>query len=131
LFRSGGKCFTLGRPMKTESSGMISRLKAHPVMAILIFLLFCLMAVIGYIVVKLLTFSEQDQRHKDLVAELRASSYQVVSLSRDATAGNEQAFARLTSVVGRMDQTWNQLSSLDGQTRAYLSSELAAYEGVW
>ncbi len=117
--------------MKTESSGLISRLKAHPVMAILIFLLFCLMAVIGYIVVKLLTFSEQDQRHKDLVAELRASSYQVVSLSRDATAGNEQAFARLTSVVGRMDQTWNQLGGLDGQTRAYLSSELAAYEGVW
>src|SRR5690554_1660408 len=112
--------------MKTESSGLISRLKAHPVMAILIFLLFCLLAVIGYIVVKLLTDSEKVEKHKDQVAEFTASSYQVVSMSRVVTAGNEQAFARLTTVVGCIDQSWNQLGGLDGQTRAYLSSDLAA-----
>lgn len=117
--------------MKSESDGMMSRLKSNPVMAVLIFTLVCLVVVMGFIVAKLLAYSDHDQHLNELVAELRASSYQLTSLSRDATAGNKQAFGKLTSVVDRMDKTWNQLKQADGQTMAVLSSEVTAFEGVW
>lgn len=117
--------------MKTESGGLIARIRSNPSMAILIFTLLCFVVAIGFIVAKLLAYSEQDQKLKGLVAELRASSYQLTALSRDATAGNQQAFGRLNSVVVRMDRTWNQLRHNDIETEAALRSELAAFSNVW
>ena len=117
--------------MKTESSGLISRLKSNKIMAILIFNLICFVAVIGFMVAKLLSYSESDQQLKDMVSELRASSYQLSTLSRDATDGDKLAFAKLKRLVTRMDETWNKLSSIEGQTRAALSTEITAFGGVW
>ncbi len=117
--------------MKTESSGLAARLKSNPVMAILAFTLICCVVVIGFILSRLFAYADQDQQLRDLVAELRASSYQLTSLSRDATAGNKPAFGRLTNVVQRMDRTWQQLRSTDGQTRAALGTELSSFENVW
>ena len=117
--------------MKTESGGLMSRFKTNPYLAVLIFLLLGCMVVMGFIVAQLLTYSDKDQHLRDMVAELRASSYQLTSLSRDATAGNKQAFERLSRLVTRMDTTWTQFKSSDPQTRAALNKEMTAYEGVW
>src|SRR5690606_12463368 len=117
--------------MKTESAGLFSRFKANPLLAVLIFLLLGCMVVMGFIVAQLLTYSDKDQHLRDMVAELRASSYQLTSLSRDATAGNKQAFERLSRLVTRMDTSWTQFKDSDPQTRAALNREMTAYEGVW
>ena len=117
--------------MKTESGGLFSRFKANPLLAVLIFLLLGCMVVMGFIVAQLLTYSDKDQHLRDMVAELRASSYQLTSLSRDATAGNKQAFERLSRLVTKKDTTWTQFKDSDPQTRAALNKEMTAYEGVW
>lgn len=117
--------------MKTESGGLFSRFKANPLLAVLIFLLLGCMVVMGFIVAQLLTYSDKDQHLRDMAAELRASSYQLTSLSRDATAGNKQAFERLSRLVTKMDTTWTQFKDSDPQTRAALNKEMTAYEGVW
>jgi len=75
--------------------------------------------------------ASRDQQYLQLSAELRALSYRVTSLSRDATSGNEAAFAELQQVVESMDKTWGQLRSSDARTRAALAAEIAGYEGVW
>jgi twitching motility protein PilJ len=117
--------------MKTESAGLFSRFKSNPVLALLVFLLLGCMIVMGFIVAQLLTYTDKDQHLRELVAELRASSYQLTSLSRDATSGNKQSFERLSRLVGRMDNTWNQFKESDPQTKASLNKEMTAYEGVW
>lgn len=117
--------------MKAESSGLISRLKSNKVMAILIFVLICFVVVIGYMVAKLLAYSESDQHMKDLVSELRASSLQLSPLASKATDGDIQAFKQLERIVARTQESWQQLKTIDGQTRATLSDELLAFEGVW
>ena len=117
--------------MKTESAGLFSRFKSNPVLAVLLFLLVGCVVVMGFIVAQLLTYSDKDQHLRELVAELRASSYQLTSLSRDATAGNKQAFERLSRLVIRMDNTWNQFKESDAQTKTALNKEMTAYEGVW
>ena len=117
--------------MKAESSGLISRLKSNKVMAILIFVLICFVVVIGYMVAKLLAYSESDQHMKDLVSELRASTLQLSPLASKATDGDIQAFNQLERIVSRTQDSWQQLKTIDGQTRAALSDELLAFEGVW
>lgn len=117
--------------MKTESGGLMSRFKSNPLLAILVFLLIGCVVVAGFIVAQLLAFSDEDQKLRDLVADLRVSSYQLTALSRDATAGNKEAFDRLSRVVNGMEQTWEQFKSAAPQTRAALNEEMTAYEGVW
>src|SRR5690606_352296 len=117
--------------MKTESGGLFSRFKANPLLAVLIFLLLGCVVVMAFIVAQLLAYSDKDQHLRELVAELRASSYQLTSLSRDATAGNKQSFERLSRLVARMDNTWNQFKESDPPTKAALNKEMTSYEGVW
>lgn len=117
--------------MKTESAGLMSRFKSNPLLAILVFLLVGCVVVMAFIVAQLLAYSDKDQYLRDLVAELRASSYQLTALSREATAGNKQAFDRLSRVVTRMDNTWEQFKAAEPQTRTALNDEMTAYEGVW
>ncbi len=117
--------------MKTESGGLVARLKSNPAMSMLIFLLLSCVLVIGFIVSELLAFSDKDQGLRDLVSELRASSYQLTSLSRDATSGDKQSFDLLTHLLGEMDGTWDKFKDSDPQTRTALSAEMTSYEGVW
>ncbi len=117
--------------MKTESSGLFSRLKSNKIMALLVFVLVCFVIVIGFMVAKLLAFSEGDQKLKDMVSELRASSYQLAVLADAAIEGDKKAFGKLDRVVNRMDETWNRLSSTSGPTGVAMNAEITATGGIW
>lgn len=117
--------------MKTESSGLISRLRENPLLAFLVLLLVGCVVVVGLIVAQILTFTDKDQTLRDYIAELRASSLQLTSLSRDATAGNKQAFDRLNTQVQKMGATWEQFERADAQTLSTLASERTKFVGAW
>ncbi|BCD98015.1 methyl-accepting chemotaxis protein [Marinagarivorans cellulosilyticus] len=117
--------------MKNDSDGLWSRIKSNRFLAILVLMLLGFGVLTGVIDYRLREDSSQDQVYKQMVADLRAASYQLTSLSRDATAGNKQAFAKLEKVVADMDQTWGKIQSTDGQTRAVLSEQISAYDSAW
>ncbi len=117
--------------MKTESGGLFSRFKSNPLLAFLIVLLIGCVVVVGLIVTQILAFTDKDQQLRDYVAELRASSLQLTSLSRDATAGNKQAFDKLSRLIQKMDGTWKQFDSADAQTLAALVEDRTKYQGAW
>ncbi|SMF61078.1 twitching motility protein PilJ [Alteromonadaceae bacterium Bs31] len=117
--------------MKSDSEGIFARVKANPVLATLIVGLVVLTALIGLVVFQLFKNAERDQSYLQWASDLRASSFRLASLSRDATAGNEAAFAQLSEVVAGMDRSWAQLRGADEKTRAVLAQQVAAYDGVW
>ena len=117
--------------MKTKSSGPVTRPKSNPVMALLIFALVGFVALMGVIIYILFRDAARDQEYLQLTGELRALSYRVGTLARDATAGNSEAFSELRGVTTEMDATWARLRSSDSQTRQTLAEELAAYDQVW
>ena len=117
--------------MKADAAGLFGRIKDNPIMMSLIAILVLSVVVMGYIAFVLFQDSQRDQRYLQLVGELRASSFQLTSLSRDATAGDEESFKSLEDVVNRMDITWKQLQASDKQTRIMMTDELSTYNAVW
>ena len=117
--------------MKTESAGLFSRIGSNPFMAILVLCFLGLLAVVAVILFKLRLYADQDQNLQSIIADLRASSFELSSLARDASNGEKQAFDRLEKVVGNMDQSWAQFKNADNETRAALAAEMTSYEGVW
>lgn len=117
--------------MKADTAGLITRIRTNPIMMALTIILVLAIAMVGYIAFVLFQDSQRDQTYLQLTGELRASSFQLTALSRDATAGDEEAFGDLDRVVKRMDATWKRLQQSDVQTRAMLRQELAKYEGTW
>lgn len=67
----------------------------------------------------------QDRQNLGHVAELRALSYRLAGLTRDATNGEKAAFTELRSVVDQMDSSWSQLRDGGGELPA---GSLAAFE---
>lgn len=117
--------------MKTDSASLFSRAKSKPLLAAFIFGLLgmiVLMVITGVILVR---DNQRDQNYLTMVADLRASSYQLISLSRDATAGDEQAFTDLEALVASMNKTWLELSASDGHTRVALAERFAEFGGLW
>jgi twitching motility protein PilJ len=117
--------------MKIESSGLVARLKDNPTMSILVIALIGFGVLIAVMIFVLLRDAERDAQYERFVAELRASSYRLTALSRDATGGNKGEFKNLRQVIENMDSTWKELQGADRQTKVYLVDELAAYESVW
>jgi len=117
--------------MKSDSEGIFARAKANPVLATLIFGLVILTALIGLVIFKLFQNAERDQNYLQWASDLRASSYRLASLSRDATSGQEAAFKGLREVVANMDGAWSRLKASDPQTRKVLAQQIAAFDGVW
>lgn len=117
--------------MKTGSQSSFSALRSNP--AALFMGLLVLVTLAGLIVSIYLVQSQadRDQDYLQQVAELRALSYQVVSHAPAATAGDEQAFAELETVIGQMSATWSRLQGADVDTRRALERELAAYGQIW
>ncbi|WP_019603725.1 methyl-accepting chemotaxis protein [Teredinibacter turnerae] len=117
--------------MKSDSEGLLARAKTNPVLAILITGLVILTGLIGLIIYELFSYAQRDQQYLQQASDLRASSFRLASLSRDATAGREEAFGDLKEVVSSMERSWSQLQSADPQTRIVLAEPLAAFNGVW
>lgn len=117
--------------MKTDSANLFTRAKSNPVLAVFVVGLMVLIALMGVILYKLFTDSQRDQSYLNMVADLRASSYQLTSLSRDATGGDEQAFGELERVVKRMDSTWSRLKASDNHTRTVLAEPILALDKIW
>lgn len=117
--------------MKSDSEGLLARAKTNPVLAILITGLVVLTGLIGLIIYELFSYAQRDQQYLQQASDLRASSFRLASLSRDATAGREEAFGDLKEVVSSMERSWSQLQSADPQTRIVLAEPLAAFNGVW
>ncbi len=117
--------------MKKDSGNLITRAKAQPVMSslILVFIAACALAV--WMLTQISTAITRDQSYLQAVSELRASSYQLTSLSRDATAGDESSFTSLQNTIRLMESNWQQIKSSDSKTRVELADAIAAFDGVW
>ncbi len=117
--------------MKADGIGLINRIKENPIVAALVAIIVLSVIVIGYITFVLIQDAQRDRSYQQIIGELRASSFQLTSLSRDATAGDEAAFESLESVVKNMDSNWRKLRSGDKQTRVMLSKQTSEYEASW
>ena len=62
-----------------------------------------------FTLVKVAVDGANDRENLELVSDVRALSYRVTGLSRDATDGQEAAFGELESVLGQMEANWGQL----------------------
>lgn len=117
--------------MKSNTTGTGVSRKSNPTLKILILVLLGFLAVMGYVAYKLFDDSRKDQSYLQLLSDMRASSYRLVSLSRDATDGSKDGFVGLEGLLADMDRTWAALSSSDSQTRSLMSTELNAFEQSW
>ena len=115
--------------MKTNSK--IATLKASPGLSIAYVLLILSLAAVFFSLYVINKDAANDQRYLQNVGDLRAQAYRLTSLSRDATSGNEQAFADLTGVVKSMSATWDMLRASDESTRAALNTEFDAFSAIW
>lgn len=117
--------------MKTGSQSSFSALRSNPAALFMGLLVLATLAGLIVSIYLVQTQGDKDKEYLQQVAELRALAYQVVSYAPAATAGDEEAFAELETVVGDMAQTWSELQQADAGTRRALQSELAAYSQIW
>lgn len=117
--------------MKTDTGSLFTRVKSNPVMASLVLVLLASFAIAVWMFIEITNSTTQDQKYLQVTSELRASSYQLTSLSRDATAGDEDSFDELREVTAGMDRNWQQIKSSDQKTRSELADAIAAFDGVW
>ncbi|MGQ9424931.1 methyl-accepting chemotaxis protein [Gilvimarinus sp. F26214L] len=117
--------------MKIESKNIFTSVKDNAFMTMLVLLLILSLGGLAASLFLVQRDSERDQRYLQLVAELRVLSYQVTTLSRDATNGSASAFASLQQVLADMGQTWDRLRAADPATRRAVATELSRYDSVW
>ena len=117
--------------MKIESTGLVARIKENPTTSLFVVVWLGLLLLIGVILYVLFRDAEQDAEYERQAAELRASSYRLTALSRDATGGNKAEFKNLRAVIEVMDKTSKALKSGEGKNKILLADELAAYDSVW
>ncbi len=86
-------------------------------------------AFLGYNLFYVFQAAQNDQANLQRASEMRAGSYRLVSLSREATAGTESAYTELQTVVNQMQQTWLALKNdLTGEVD---TRKLAEFEAFW
>ncbi len=117
--------------MKTDSNNVLASLRDNPIMFGLVAVLVLLLGVITYGLIYISQESAKDQRHLQTVAELRAQSYRLTSLAREATSGEEEAFADLSQVIDTMTQARTRLGGGDWAANPQLASDYATYQSVW
>ena len=117
--------------MKGDSRGLLTRAKTNPYLSLLAFVLIACIGLMGIIIYQLFADAKKDQRALQLASELRASSYRITSLARDATAGEGEAFSELQTVIADMEKSWTQLRTADNQTRLVLRQQLNDFDNVW
>lgn len=117
--------------MKSDTSGLFTRIKSNPVLAALVLVLIASFGLAIWIFFQIVNATERDQQYLQITSELRASSYRLTSLSRDSIGGDEESFNELQKVVTSMDNNWQQIKGTDQQTRVVLAEQIAAFDGVW
>ncbi len=117
--------------MKNESRNVVSTVRSNPTLALLVLALLLTVGAIAVSLYLVQRYASQDQQHLQSVSELRALSYRVGSLARDATSGQDEAFTELQSVVKDMESAWSRLRTSDDDTRVALAQSFSAYDTVW
>ncbi|AFU99426.1 methyl-accepting chemotaxis protein [Simiduia agarivorans] len=117
--------------MKNEKRGLVASLRGNPVMGVLGAALVVVVVLMGLSFYLVQQNTAKDQGYLQLTAELRALSFQVTSLAREATSGNEEAFPRLASVINEMGSIWDRLRASDIDTRTALAEEFAGFDAIW
>ena len=117
--------------MKNSAVNLVSLGKTSPFLLAVGASLLGFLIAIGFVVFKLFLNAQQDQKYIQLVGDLRVSSYQLTALTTDATAGDEDAFSNLRTVLTSMETTWQQLRASDRHTRVQLAKEIASFDGTW
>lgn len=108
--------------------GNISSTSNKPMLALVVALM-VVVAFLGYNLFYVFQAAQNDQASLQQASEMRAGSYRVVSLSREATAGAEPAYGELQGVINQMQQTWLALKrDLRGEVE---TRKLAEFEAVW
>ncbi len=91
-------------------------------------------ALVAFVVFNLVVVfldAARDRRNLDLASDLRALSYRVSGLARDATNGSQDAFAELESVIEQMAAGWAQLGAEGDELPAgALGRYQAALDGI-
>ncbi|UTA48232.1 methyl-accepting chemotaxis protein [Simiduia sp. 21SJ11W-1] len=117
--------------MKNETRGLVATMRGNPVMAALGAALLVVLVLMGVSFYLVQQNTAKDQGYLQLTAELRALSFRVTSLAREATSGNEEAFPELAKVVAEMDGLWNRLRASDTDTRTALAEEFAGFDAIF
>ncbi len=73
--------------------------------------------------------SATNQNYLIMTADLRAQSYRLTSLSRDAASGDEWAFRELKNLIASMDRTRSNLQS-SNSAEGILSAQLAELDRI-
>lgn len=117
--------------MKLESTSLVARIKENPTISLFVVVWLGLLLLIGVILYVLFRDAEQDAEYERQAAELRASSYRLTTLSRDATGGNKGEFNNLRALIASMDKTSKELKTGESKNKVLLADELANYDTVW
>ncbi|MDO3387586.1 methyl-accepting chemotaxis protein [Gilvimarinus sp. SDUM040013] len=117
--------------MKTESRTIAATIKGNPaiVLAGVLLVVFLIAAAVVFTFVQ--RNADNDQRQLQQTAELRAQAFRLTGLTRDATAGDEEAFGELAAVVSTIDSTWTQLRASDTTAGDVFAEQFGAFGGVW
>ncbi|MDN3637728.1 methyl-accepting chemotaxis protein [Simiduia curdlanivorans] len=117
--------------MKNERRGIVASMRSNPAMAFLALALLVVLVLMGASFYMVQQNTAKDQSYLQLTAELRALSFRVTSLAREATSGNEQAFPELAKVITEMGGLWDRLRASDIDTRTALAEEFAGFDAIW
>ena len=117
--------------MKNDSNNVLASFKDNPILFGLGFVFILLLLVITYGLYYINQKSAEDQQHLQTLAELRAQSYRLTSLAREATSGQEDAFSELSQVIETMTRGQSRLSSGDWAANAQLAQDYATYQTTW
>lgn len=111
--------------MKTGSQ----KPKTNTLTVVLSVMLIVVIVFLGFNLLTVFQQTSRDQENLQRASEMRAQSYRLVSLSREATSGQEGAFSELQNVVDQMQKSWNTLNA--NLSSATPSSQLSSLEEAW
>lgn len=91
--------------------------------------LIAVVAFLGFNLLLVFKQTSKDQESLQLMSELRAQSYRLVTLSKASASGDEAAFGELQNLVDQMKGSWNQLNhNLEGEVE---DAQLSHLQDAW
>lgn len=112
-------------------SGIRNTTKVNPLLIFLVVLLLALLGLITFGLLKINQDVSADQSALQAISNLRALSYRVSSLSREATSGGEAAFNDLEQVTSEMNSIWGELEPLSNSPHSDLTRAYENFSSVW